>query len=279
MSVWSLRSLSGLSAFWAVLFGFIAMMPTGVAATGWAAPQAPGLVDTRDAMPLQCNGYHCIGFLSSFCLEEERMPLVVRCAYTPAPGTEITLIVETQDGCTVRLPGCDDMSFNVRLDFTSILAKLPQSKIAHLAPKRVSIHIAPLATLLPVPQPSDLDRHSPDELKLVLGPYRKTGTQFFDEGGETGETVSMMTQMINRLPRLARAPETARTGTLQTVLNGADGQASSAGARARFQGIVEEGEKMLETTKRMNMRACLTYRHEVMQTETNRAFWKALGGV
>ena len=46
-----------------------------------------------------------------------------------------------------------------------------------------------------------------------------------------------------------------------------------------FQAIVEGCEGMLETTQRMNMRACLTYRHEVMQTKTNRKFWRALGGV
>ena len=263
----------------ALWLGVAAMMPAGASAAGWEAPQALGLVATRDAMPLQCNDEACIGFLSSFCLEEERMPPVARRAYAPAPGTEIALIVETKDGRTVRLPGADTLSFNVRLDFTSILAKVPMSRLAALSPARVSIHIAPLATLLPVPQPDDLDRHSPAELKLVLGPYRQTGTRFFDEGGETGETVSMMTQMINRLPRLARAPEGARSDKLQAVLNGADGRASSTGARARFQGIVAGCENMLETTGRMNMRGCLTYRHEVMQTETNRAFWRALGGV
>lgn len=263
----------------ALLFGLVSFMPTTSGAEGWAAPQALGLVATKDAMPLQCSGDDCVGFLSSFCLEEERMPPVARRAYRPAPNTKITLIVETKDGRTVRLPGHEYLSFNVRLDFTSILAKVSLSRLANLSPSKVKIHIGPLATLMPVPQPGDLDRHSPDELKLVTGPYRKTGTRFFDEGGETGETVSMMTQMINRLPKLARATPDGRKTNLQTVLRGADGRASSPAARARFQNIVAGCENMLDTTKRMNMRGCLTYRHEVMQTETNRAFWKALGGV
>jgi hypothetical protein len=189
------------------------------------------------------------------------------------------LIVETEDGRTVRLPGAKYLAFNVRLDFTSILAKVSLTRLAGLSPSAVRIKIGPLATLMPVPQPDDLDLHSPDELKLVTGPYRKTGTRFFDEGGETGETVSLMTQMINRMPKLARATPNGRKINLDTVLRGADGRASSAAARERFQNIVAGCENMLDTTKRMNMRACLTYRHEVMQTETNRAFWKALGGV
>jgi len=262
-----------------LLFGMASVTPAATSAAGWAAPQALGLVATRDAMPLQCNGDVCVGFLSSFCLEEERMPPVARRAYTPAPNSKITLIVETKDGRTVRLPGSEYLAFNVRLDFTSILAKVSLSRLAKLAPTKVSVHIGPLATLMPMPQPGDIDRHSPDELKLVTGPYRKTGTHFFDEGGETGEAVSMMTQMINRLPQLARATQEGRTRKLQTVLRGADSRASSLKSRARFQQIVEGCENILETTKRMNMRACLTYRHEVMQTETNRAFWRALGGV
>lgn len=263
----------------ALLFALVTLLPAASGATGWAAPQALGLVATKDAMPLQCSGDACVAFLSSFCLEEERMPPVARRAYMPAPNTEITLIAETKDGRTVRLPGRDYLSFNVRLDFTSVLAKLPRARLSGLSASKFSIHIGPLATLMPVPQPGDLDRHSPDELKLVTGPYRKTGTHFFDEGGETGETVSMMTQMINRLPKLARETPDGRKTNLQTVLHGADGRASSPTARERFQNIVAGCENMLDTTKRMNMRACLTYRHEVMQTETNRAFWKALGGV
>ncbi len=265
------RRLAGATAIASVLF----LLPDAAS----AAPQALGLVATQEAMPLQCDDGVCVAFLSSFCLEEERNPPESRTAYSPAEGSNIALIVETKGGRTVRLSGADYLSFNVRLDFTSILAKLPQSRVAGLSPTRISIHVGPLATLVPVPVPGDTDLHSADELKLVTGPYRKTGNRFFDEGGETGETVSMMTQMINRMPRSGRATKEGRGGTLSLVLNGADGRASRVGARERFQAIVEGCEGMLETTERMNMRACLTYRHEVMQTRTNRKFWRALGGV
>lgn len=115
------------------------------------------------------------------------MPPVVRHASTPAPNSKIKLIVETKDGRTVRLPGSEYLTFNVRLDFTSILAKTSLSQLAKLVPSKVSVHIAPLATLMP--QPGDIDRYSPDELKLATGPYRRTGMHVFDEGGETGEAV------------------------------------------------------------------------------------------
>jgi hypothetical protein len=146
-----------------------------------AAPQALGLVATRDAMPLQCNGDTCVGFLSSFCLEEERMPPEARRAYKPAANSKITLIVETEDGRAVHLPGQEYLSFNVRLDFTSILTKVPLSRLSALSPARVSVHIGPLATLMPAPVPGDTGLHTPDEVKLVTGPYRRTGNRFFDD--------------------------------------------------------------------------------------------------
>lgn len=249
------------------------------AASAFATPQALGLVATLGPVPMQCNGTACVAFLSSFCLEEERRAPVARRAYAPAPGSRITLVVETGDGRTVQLPAAEHLSFNVRLDFTSILAQVPQESLAELSPARVSIQVGPMATLLPVPMPGDTNAHSDDEIKLVTGPYRKTGTRFFDEGGEVGETVSMMTQMINRMPRKERMDRTARAGDMQVVMQGPDAQAASSGARTRFKAIVAGCENLLSTTKRMNMRGCLTYRHEVMQTKTNRAFWKALGGV
>ena len=243
---------------------------------GHAAPQALGLIATHDAMPLQCSGGVCVAFLSSFCLEEERSPPASRTAYVPAPGTEIALLVETEDGRTVRLPGAEYLTFRVRLDFTSVLAKVALARLAAYSPKRLHIDVGSLATLLPKPVPEDPDVHSPEELKLVTGPYRKTGRLFFDAGDGT---VSMMTQLINRLPRLARAPKSTRDDAYRSVATGAEGRASDAAARVRFRNIVESCEGILATTKRMNMRDCLTYRHEVMQTKTNRAFWKALGGV
>ena len=212
-------------------------------------------------------------------MEEERRAPVARRAYAPAANSKISLVVETADGRTVHLPGQDYLSFNVRLDFTSILAKVPKSRLASLSPTKVSVHVGPLATLIPERLPDDTNVHSADELKLVTGPYRKTGTRYFDESGEVGQTVSMMTQMINRMPRLARMPKQSRAGNLETVLAGGDGQAASPGARERFRSIVQGCETLLATTKRMNMRACLTYRHEIMQTKSNRAFWKALDGV
>ncbi|NKB54994.1 MAG: hypothetical protein GKS00_01520 [Alphaproteobacteria bacterium] len=245
-----------------------------------AAPQALGLVATGEAMPLKCDGDSCVVFLSSFCLEEERNPPSSRTAYTPAQDSEITLVVETRDGRTLRLPGRDYFSFRTRLDFTSILARVPMTRLADLSPVRVGIHVGTLASLVPVPVPGDVELHSPDELAVATGAYRKVGQGFFDKAGAKAETVAMVTRMINGLPQQGRLAKSDRELAYSSTVGSAVGKTARAGARSRFSRIVQSCEMILESTaERYNMRDCLQYRHEVIQTETNRAFWKALGGV
>jgi hypothetical protein len=253
---------------------FLLLLPEAVR----AAPQVLGLVATRGAMPLQCDAGSCVGFLSTFCLEEERHPPSSRAAYKLAPNSEITLVVETHDGRTLRLPGNDYLSFQTRLDYTSVLARVPMARLTTLLPANVSVHIGSLASLIPIPVAGDTDLHSPAELAIATGAYRKTGQRFFDNGGEKSETVSMVTHLINALPRQGRMDKKVRDIAYRDTLGG-DGAVRPA-ARDNFRKIVRSCEAILESTAaRYNMRDCLEYRHEVMQTETNRKFWKALGGV
>ena len=61
-------------------------------------------------------------------------------------------------------------------------------------------------------------------------------------------------------------------------------QTRDSGARVldamRFETIVNGCETMLaRTTNAATMRQCLESRHVIMQTKTNKEFWKALGGV
>ncbi len=245
-----------------------------------AEPQVLGLVATRGDMPLQCETGTCIGFLSTFCLEEERNPPSSRAAYTPAPNSEITLVIETGEGRVLRLPGADYLTFQTRLDYTSVLARVPMSRLAEFSPSRVSLEIGALASLIPVPTPGDMNSHSPEELAIATGAYRKTGQHFFDNGGAKSETVSMVTHLINTLPKKGRSGRASLDLAYRGTLNDAEGNAVRPGARERFQKIIRGCEAILESTAaRYNMRDCLEYRHEVMQTETNREFWKALGGV
>ena len=258
----------------AMLAAIFALLPGAVR----AEPQALGLVATRDATPLQCAAGVCTGFFSTFCLEEERKPPSSRAAYRPTADSDITLIVETADGRTVRLPGQDYLAFRTRLDFTSMLVSVAESRLAAFSPVRISVSVGTLASLVPVP--TGVDPHQPEQLALATGPYRRAGQGFFDNGGETGETVALVTRLINIAPRRGRMTKAGRAAAYGAVVAAADGRAARDGARARFQSVVKNCERMLEATaERFNLRQCLEYRHGVIQTRTNRAFWKSLGGV
>ncbi len=239
-----------------------------------ATPQMLGLVATKQATPLRCDNGLCVGFFSTFCLEEERRAPASWTVYRPVEGSRITLIVETGDGRTIRLPAQDYATFKTRLDFTSILASVEQSRLAAYKPVRLSIAIGPLVSLRP--EVRDPDPHSPEMLATITGPYRRTGGYFFDEGRGRSGAVAMVTRMINLMPRRGRLAKPARrTAFLKTRTAGANEPDAM-----RFTVIVTGCETMLErTANRANMRQCLENRHAIMQTKTNREFWKALGGV
>jgi len=264
----------GLSLAVAVFAMVLSMIPVSAR----AAPQALGLVATNEATPLQCGDGTCTGFFSTFCLEEDRLPPGRWTAYRPAVGSDITLIVETADGRTVRLPAAAYATFKTRLDFTSILVSIAESRLAAYAPVRLSIAVGPLVSLLPEPTARDANPHTPEMMATITGPYRRTGRYFFDSGGDRSEAVAMVTRMINLLPQRGRLSKGSRRSAYRDARTGTEDRNSEAGAR--FEAIVGGCEALLDKTAGpSNMRQCLEYRHGAMQTKTNKEFWKALGGV
>jgi hypothetical protein len=265
------RRIKRYSSLVAALFAVVLLAaPDGAR----AAPQMLGLVATKQATPLRCNDGICVGFFSTFCLEEDRLPPASWTAYRPVEGSQITLIVETGDGRTARLPAQDYATFKTRLDFTSILASVALSRLAKFKPVRVSIAIGPLVSLMP--ESLDANPRAPELLATITGPYRRTGGFFFDDGRGRSGAVAMVTRMINLMPRRGRLPKAERRiAYIETRGAGAKRQDDM-----RFEAIVNGCETMLaRTASRANMRECLENRHAIMQTKTNKEFWKALGGV
>jgi hypothetical protein len=259
---------------WGLGAALAAMVFLAVSGNAVAAPQVLGLVATKEATPLRCNDGLCVGFFSTFCLEKDRLPPASWVGYRPMKGSQITLIVETRDGRTVRLPAQDYVSFQTRLDFTSILASVELRRLAAFKPVRLRIAIGPLVSLLPdVP---DAKAPTRERLAVVTGAYRRTGGFFFDDGRGRSGAVAMVTRMINLMPLRGRVAKPARRTAYR--------QTRDSGAKVldamRFETIVNGCETMLaRTTNAATMRQCLESRHVIMQTKTNKEFWKALGGV
>jgi hypothetical protein len=248
-----------------------AVMFWAVPGAAVAAPQVLGLVATATPTPLRCENGICIGFFSTFCLEEDRLPPASWTRYRPVQGSPITLIVETGDGRIMRLPAEGYVSFKTRLDFTSVLARVALHRLAAFKPVRLRIAIGPLVSLLP-----EASAHTPQRLATVTGAYRRTGGFFFDDGQGRSATVALVTRMINLMPARGRVSSVMR----QTIFRQARMRDANPPAALLFKTIVDGCETMLaRTTNAATMRQCLENRHVILQTKTNKEFWKALGGV
>lgn len=263
----------------------IAALSMAFAATSFAAgelraeaPQALGLVATAAPAPMQCQDGLCTAYLSAFCLEEHRKSPQSNTAYRLADRTEVTLLVETAAGETVRLSGKEWLGFQTRTLFTGVEASVDQARIATLNPVKLSVEVGPLAAMLPVVAADDKTAHSAAEIALATGAYRQAAARHFEGDAEMASAVSITANLINSLPATGTVSEERR---IQTLIDGfATLETIDAGETTRT--VVG---RIMRTCDRHayygvdSMRQCLELKHSSLQADTNRKFWDALGGV
>ena len=243
--------------------------------TASAAPQALGLAATPEPVPVHCEGGTCSVFLTAFCLQQERPQPEDGVAYLPTESSEISLVMNTQDGTELTLPGREYVEFFAR-NHTAVIAKIEQKKLAKFDVKSVAIRVGSLTSLVPEEQPGDLDPQSVEELAFATGPYRIAAETYFDKGSHA-ERTAITAMLINNLPKRGDI-EVARGETAWTDVLGKRGikGLSAAGkglARATFENCKEiTGGSM----KSLSFRSCLEIRHGRLQSETNRDYWKSL---
>ena len=232
-----------------------------------AEPQALGLVATGEPAQMQCQFGRCDVFLSAFCLEQKRNPPMPRHAYLAGPGAEITLVVETRDGRTLRLKGRDWLAFENNSTYTSVLAYLPEARLAALGGVSAAVEVGPLASLLPRPMVGDTYPHTAAEIELATNGYRKAAEAFFGAGGEKPEMMAATTRAINALPRVGPAPKTLRDRIIRDAATGAAA------------GPIAQCEAISAANQRMSLRFCLELEHSNIQIDANGSFWNSLAGV
>lgn len=263
----------------------IAALSVALAATTFATsdiraetPQALGLVATAEPTPMRCRDGLCTAYLSAFCLEEHRKSPQSRTAYRLADKTEVTLLVDTAAGDTLRLPGRDWLDFKSRTLFTGVEASVDQARIAKLNPVKLSIEVGPLASMLPVVAVDEKTAHSAEEIALATGPYRQAAERYFEGNVEIATAVSITANLINSLPKTDFVSDERR---MQTMID----------AFATLE-TIEAGEKTRAVVGRImhacdrqahygvdSLRNCLELKHSGLQAVTNRKFWDSLGGV
>ena len=263
----------------------IAALSLALATTAFAiseiqaeTPQALGLVATTQPTPMQCHDGLCTAYLSAFCLEEHRKSPQSRTAYRLADNTEVTLLVQTATGDTLRLSGKDWLGFKTRTLFTGVEASVNQARIAELNPVSLSVEVGPLASMLPVVADNEKTAHSAEEIAMAMGPYRKAAERFFEGNVEMAAAVSLTANLINSLPKTGSVSEERRIQTMIDAFATLEKTEAGAQTRAVVGGIMRSCERHayygVDT-----MRQCLELKHSGLQADSNRTFWDSLGGV
>lgn len=262
----------------------IAMLSVVLAASGYAVQearaefQALGIVATKQAVPLQCGKDICTAYLSTFCLEQNRPPPPSHTAYRPSENTVVTLIVETASGGTIRLPAKDWLRFETRTNYTGVLAIIDAAGIGQLAPVRMSVEVAPMASLLPALE-GDANPHSAEDIALATGPYRRAAQQFFETEVAGTEAVSFAVKLINLLPPSGNVSETMQKQIVVSALAEFESSGNRPGQRAEVDRLVAACQVSFSRRWHMSMRLCLEHEHGALQVSTNKKFWRSLGGV
>ncbi len=263
----------------------LAALSVALAAATFAAgeiraetPQALGLVATATPTPMPCRDGLCTAYLSAFCLEEHRKSPQSHTAYRLAERTEVTLLVETAAGDTLRLSGREWLGFQTRTLFTGVEASLDQARLATLNPVRLSVEVGPLATLLPVVAADAKTAHSAEEIALATGPLRRSAERHFEGNAEMATAVSITANLIGSLPKAGTISEERRIQTMIDAFATLETIEAGEKTRAVVGGIVRTCERHAHYGVG-TMRQCLELKHSGLQAVTNREFWDSLGDV
>jgi len=245
-----------------VLFSF-------VPASGYAAPQIMGLVATAEPAPMQCAGGKCTVLLSAFCLQETRLPPDLGSAYLPASPGQVFLVATAADGRQTRIEASGLVEFRSRYGYTAIEARLPVESLAIERPALLAMEVAPLAALLPVAKAGDSDPLTEEEIATATGPWRLAAEAAIEGDSEGAISARIGMRLINALPIEGDIRPDERESLWQRV-------ADSAPALARR--TFDACNRSVDQSIGYPLRKCLEGRHEKLQVENTREFWRSLGG-
>lgn len=247
--------------------------------SAFAAPQVLGLVASNGvATPLTCDGVTCRAHFSSFCLQQNRPAPARGDSYTVAPGGELTLLVTTAAGETLRLPGHERVTIRSDISFTSVSVALPQAVLAELGASAVAVEVGPTVSLLPATIAGDPNPQEADEVALATGPMRLAASSSFEVPGRASDAARITSLLINALPEDGSETVEARDHLWVAMLDRpalATATPDGVDAAAR----IYDGCKIsVESRSTYSMRNCLELRHADLLAETNHKFWRDSAG-
>ncbi|MCK5621090.1 MAG: hypothetical protein KAJ11_02280 [Alphaproteobacteria bacterium] len=235
----------------------------------WAAPQIMGLVATAEPAPMQCAGGQCTALLSAFCLQEKRLPPDLGSAYLPAASDQVVLVVTAADGRTTRMEAGGLVEFHSRYGYTAIEARLPLDRLAVIQPVALALEVKPRAALLPVAKAGDPDPLTAEEIATATGPWRLAAEAAMEGDSQGVASARTAMRLINALPTAGDIRPGERGPLWRRVAGDAP-----AHTRQSFDACIRSVDQSIGYP----LRKCLEERHEQLQVENTREFWRSLGG-
>ncbi len=238
----------------------------------FAAPQILALVETPEPMPLVCAGGVCRAEVSTLCLQKQRDIPLPNTAYRPADAAKIVLVLRMADGGTVRVKGHPNLRFQVPRTYVSVTAEIPEAEIVRLGALGAAVEIAPLASLIPVPETGDTLPLTPGEIAKVTGALRMAAHRTV----KRQETAILAARATNRLAN-AMLAEPAATHAAQNALwhriaASLPGGRATAGAEQAAK-IVRGCQSYEEKQGIEGFRGCLRFRHDQLMFGVNQTYW------
>jgi hypothetical protein len=235
----------------------------------WTAPQIMGLVATAEPAPMQCVGGKCTVLLSAFCLQEKRLPPDLDSTYLPAALDQVVLVVTAADGQTIRMEASGLVEFRTRYGYTAIEARLPLERLTGARPVSLALEVRPRAALLPVAKAGDPAPLTAEEIATATGPWRLAAEAAMEGDTKGAASVRTTMRLINALPAAGDILSSER----ELLWRRGAGEAPAL-ARQTFDACT----RSVDQSVGYPLRKCLEERHEKLQVENTRDFWRSLGG-
>ena len=247
-----------------------------------AAPQPLGLVMTIDPAPLHCERGKCAAVLTSFCLQQSRLPPGPGDEYLLAPGAELRLVVTRADGGTVALDGAALLKFVSRAGFSTTNAEIDRDALVKAAGgewKDAQIEVGERATLLPIAVAGDPKPLTENEIAMAMGPWRAQAEALFDKPNPRSDANRIIARAISVLPEDWKSDGMPAHDTAWNAALAAPGRGFTEDGVALGRRMFAACKNTVAQSLKWALRNCLERRLDEQQREINQEYWDQQSGV
>jgi len=244
-----------------------------------AAPQPLGLVQTQQPAPLVCDAKgKCAAILTSFCLQQSRLPPGPGDRYVAAENAQISLRVTRQGGAVEVIDGARALNFVSYTGFATTTVEIDRANLpADLA--EAVVEVGPLATLLPVTAPDDPSPLSAEEIAMATGDWRRQAEALFDRPNMRSDATRLVARAVSVLPENYRQDTAAGHKTAWDAAMAQPGQMFTVEGVQLGRQMFQACKTTVDQSLKWALRKCLENRLDEKQKEINQDYWDQQGGV